>query len=88
MLCNILQIRSISYNLRSQTDFIGSNASTSKYGLNFMRCFTSKVWQMIPLEIKIPVSIKSFKEKIRKWEPSSCNCKFCQPYIQNVGTST
>ena len=31
------------------------------------------------------VSIKSFKEKIRKWEPISCNCKLCQSYIHNLG---
>ena len=49
MLCNIFQTQSISYNLRSQADFI---RSTSQYGLDNMRCFTSKVWQMIPLEIK------------------------------------
>ena len=85
MLSNIFLTRSISYNLRSQTDFIRSNASTSQYGLNSMRCFASKVWQMIPVEIKNSVSIESFKEKIRKWEPSSCYCKFCLPYIHNLG---
>ena len=85
VLCNIFQTRSISCNLRSQTDFIRSNASTSQYGLNSMRCFPSKVWQMIPLEIKNSVSIKRFKEKIRKWESSSCSCKLCQPYIHNLG---
>ena len=85
MLNNIFPTRSISYNLRSQTDFIRSNASTSQYGLNSMRCFASKVWQMIPMEIKNSVSIESFKEKIRKWEPSSCYCKLCQPYIHNLG---
>ena len=85
MLSNIFPTRSISYNLRSQTDFIRSNASTSQYGLNSMRCFASKVWQMIPMEIKNSVSIESFKEKIRKWEPSSCYCKLCLPYIHNLG---
>ena len=72
MLRNIFQPRSISYNLRSQTDFIRSNASTNQYELNSVRCFASKVWQMIPLEIQNSVSIESFKEKIRKWDPSSC----------------
>ena len=85
MLSNIFPTRSISYNLRSQTDFIRSNASTSQYGLNSMRCFASKVWQMIPMEIKNSVSIKRFKEKIRKWESSSCYCKLCLPHIHNVG---
>ena len=52
MLSDIFLTRSISYNLRSQTDFIRCNASTSQYGLNSMRCFASKVWQMIPMEFK------------------------------------
>ena len=43
VLSNIFSTRSISYNLRSQTDFIRSNASTSQHGLNSMRCFASKV---------------------------------------------
>ena len=85
MLSNIFPTPSISYNLKSQTDFIRSNASASQYGLNSMRCFASKVWQMIPVEIKNSVSIESFKEKIRKWEPSSCYCRLCLPYIHNLG---
>ena len=84
MLSKKFPTRSISYNLRSQNDFIRSNASTSQYGLNSMRCFASKVWQMIPVEIKNSVSIESFKEKIRKWEPNSCYCKLCLPYIHNL----
>ena len=40
---------------------------------------------MIPLEIRNSVSIESFKEKIRKWDPSSRKCKLCQPYIHDVG---
>ena len=75
LLCNIFKTRSISYNLRSQTYFIRSNASTSQYGLNSVRCFPSKGWQIIPLEIKNSVSIESFKEK----------SKLCQPYIHNLG---
>ena len=63
MLSNIFKTRSISCNLRSQTDFIRSNTSTSQYGLNSIRCFASKVWQMIPLELKKSVSIESLKEK-------------------------
>ena len=39
----------MSYNLRSQTDFIRSDANTSQYGLNSMRCLALKEWQMIPL---------------------------------------
>ena len=63
MLSIIFPTRSISYNLRSQTDFIRSSASTSQYGLNSMRCFASKVWQMIPMEIKNQFLLKVSKKK-------------------------
>ena len=33
MLCNMFQTRSISYNLRSQEDFLRSNVSTNQYDL-------------------------------------------------------
>ena len=66
MWCYIVQTRSKSYNLRSQTDFVRINASTNQYGLNFMRYFASKLWQMIPMEIKNSVSIESFKEENQK----------------------
>ena len=46
--------------LRSQTDFIRSNASTSQYGLNSMRCFTSKVWHW---KSKIQFLLKFSKRK-------------------------
>ena len=55
MIFNKFQTRSISYNLRSQKDFLRSNASTNQYDLipwDVLR----KVWQMIPLEIKNSVS--------------------------------
>ena len=85
LLCNKFQTQSISYNLRSQTDFIRSNASTSQQAPNSMRSFASKLWQMIPLEIKNSVSFESFIEKIRRCEPSSCNYKLCQLHIHNLG---
>ena len=84
MLCNNFQTRLISSNLRSQTDFIKSNTTTSLYGLNSMRSFVSKVRWMIPLENRNSVPIKIFKEKIRKWEPVICNYKLCQLYIRNL----
>ena len=80
ILCNIFQTRTICYNLRSQTGFIRSKASTSQHRLNRSNASTSLHGQN-----SMRVSIKSFKEKIRKWEPSNCHYKLCQPYIHNLG---
>ena len=42
----------IKYNLRTQSDFFRNCANSSKYGLNSIRFFASKVWQMVPMEMK------------------------------------
>ena len=71
---NIFQTGKINYNLRSQTDFASNCVNTNKFGLNSLRYFASKVWSMVPLEIKNSGSVEIFKTKIRNWEPKDCNC--------------
>ena len=66
MLCNRFETRSKNKNLRSQTDFIRSNASTSLYGQILLFSFASKLWQMIQLEIRNSVSTESYKKKKKK----------------------
>ena len=69
--------RVLNYNLRSQTDFLISTVNTTKFGLNSLRHFASKVWSMIPIEIKNSSTVETFKRKISKWEPNDCDCKLC-----------
>ena len=76
---DIFQTRKINYNLRSQTDSASICVNTKKFGLNSLRYFASKVWNMVPLEIKNFGSIKIFKTKIRNWEPKDCYC-----YLYNI----
>ena len=49
---DIFPTRVLNYNLRSQTDFLRNTVNPTKFGLNSLRHFTSKVWSMIPIEIK------------------------------------
>ena len=49
---DIFPTRVLNYNLRSQTIFFGKTINTTKFGLNSLRYFASKVWSMIPIEIK------------------------------------
>ena len=51
-MCNILKTRTLTYNLRSQTDFVRDCVNTGRHGLNSLSYFAPKVWDMIPLEIK------------------------------------
>ena len=49
---DILQTRTLPYNLRSQTDFVRSFVDTSRFGLNSLRYFASKVWNIVASDIK------------------------------------
>ena len=61
ILCNILKTRTMTYNLRSQTDFVRDCVTTRHYGLNSQSYFNPKAWNMIPLEIKNIHSLQKFK---------------------------
>ena len=82
---DIFPTRVLNYNLRSQTDFFRNNVNTTKFRLNSLRYFTSKVWSMRPIEIKDSSSAEMFKNKISKREPSNCDCKLCQDYLHRIG---
>ena len=68
MINDIFQIRGINYNLRSQTDFTNC-VNTNIFGINSLRYFASKVWNIVPLETKNSESVKILTTKIRNWEP-------------------
>ena len=63
---DILQTRALPFNLRSQTDFARSFVNTNRFGLNSLRYFASKVWNIIPLDIKNASNLHTFKNNIRK----------------------
>ena len=68
-MCNVLKTRTLTYNLRSQTDFVRGCVKTRRYDLNSLSYFALKVWDIIPLEIKNISSLQKFQTEIRKWPP-------------------
>ena len=84
-LSDILQTRTLKYNSRLQTDFARSFVDTNCFGLNSLRYFSSKVWNIAPSNIKNDNNLHIFKNKIRKWEPKECHCDLCRPYVGNLG---
>ena len=84
IMSDIFPITVLNYNSRSQTDFLRNTVNTPKFGLNSLRHFASKVWSMIPIEIKNSSTVETFKSKISKWEPNDCDCKLCQDYLHGI----
>ena len=75
----------VDYNLRFQIDFVLPGVNATYFGLHSLRYFSSKIWNVIPNEIKSSLSLVEFKIKIRQWEPSGCYCKLCRSHIQHEG---
>ena len=73
------------YNLRSQADFARGFVNTSRFGLNSVRYFVSKVWNIVPSDIENASNLHISKNKIRKWEPKECYWDLCRPYVCNLG---
>ena len=78
---SIFPPRLIKYNLLTQFDFFRNSVNSSKYGLNSIRFFASKV----PMETKNLKSLEDIKNKVRKWEPDGCDCKLCKDFLSNLG---
>ena len=47
----IFRIRNVNYDLRTQKGFATLHANTQLHGINFLRCFASKVSKMVPNDI-------------------------------------
>ena len=82
---DIFQTRKINYSLRSQTDFASICVNTKTFDLNSLRYFASKVWSMVPIELKVLEVSILFKRKIRNWEPEDCYCYQYKTYVNNLG---
>ena len=74
ILFDTFPLKSVDYNLRSQTDFSVSSVNTIHFGLNSLRYFASKVWSMVPLELKNINDVEIFKSEIKRWKPKQCEC--------------
>ena len=72
-------------NLRKVPDFVKPKVNTVHYGDDSLQAFGSKIWDLIPNDIKIAKGIDAFKNLIRNWVPTICPCRLCRQFIQGVG---
>ena len=73
------------YNLRKQNDFQFHRTKTVSYGSESIQCLGSKIWNLIPDELKSANNLTIFKANIKKWIPRDCPCRLCKKYVIGVG---
>ena len=86
IVCEILYLDNPSrYNLRLNSEFQTFNPRTVRYGTESLTFLASKIWQLIPSDIKCAPTLESFKNKIKLWQTKDCPCRLCETYIQQIG---
>ena len=73
------------YNLLSETSQVRmENIKTTHYGTQSVKFIGSKIWAMVPQNIKNCKSLQEFKTLIKVWKPIVCPCRMCKRYVVNI----
>ena len=65
------------YNLRCQCRMKVPRVTSTKYGLETLSFRECQIWNTLPSEFKYLSSVPKFKEQIKGWSRSNCNCRIC-----------
>ena len=73
------------YYLRNPSYFITPHVNSVYHGTESLSYLGSKIWEIVPEDLKQKKSLNSFKEAIKLWKPNDCPCRLCKIYIDGVG---
>ena len=73
------------YNNRNERTFHSKHIRTDHFGSETLSHLASKIWVLVPKEIKKLESVASFKYAIKNWKPANCPCRLCRTYLFQVG---
>ena len=74
-----------SYNLRRNHTFKKRKVHSVYHGTESLSFLGPKIWDLVPVELKLSETLFSFKLRIRNWVPFECPCRICKTYLQQVG---
>ena len=73
------------YNLRRCNDFRILSICTVYHVSESITFLGSKIWNILPDEIKQQTSLNSFKKSVKKWKSQDCPCRLCKVHVNGVG---
>ena len=83
-ICDIFETRNLDYNLKSQKDFTRTRVNISSFGLSSSKYLATKIWDIVPYDIKSVGILNLFEEKIRNWKPKGCHYRLCKQYLHGL----
>ena len=81
----LFSFSNVNYSLRSGSQFHQPSANTLWNGQETVSYLRSKIWNMVPEEMKQISSLFAFKREIKQWVPKNCPCRICKSYLPNIG---
>ena len=85
VMSELFNLRNINYDFGSQTDFELGPIYTTAYGVQSLKYFTPKIWNIVPIDIRNSDSLSEFTTKIKSWKPVTCSCNLCRTFVGQVG---
>ena len=73
-----------SYNLRRNDTFKKPKVDSVYHGTESLLFLGPKIWDLVPVELKLSETLFSFKLRIRNWVPFECPGRICQTYVVDV----
>ena len=73
-----------SYNLKSNSIMQRQADHTVYFRAEGISSLASKLWELIPSEIKSAKSLNIFKEQIKSWATDKCPCRLCKTMLKTL----
>ena len=73
------------YNTRNRSIFYSRPVRTVLHDTESLSHLGTKVWELVPSDMKNLLSLTTFKKAIKQWKPHACPCRLCRTYIYQVG---
>ena len=81
VLLELLNLRNINYDFRSQIDFELRPIYTTAYSLRSLKYSAPKIWNIVPIDIRNSDSLPEFTTKIKSWKPVTYPCNLCRTFV-------
>ena len=67
---------------------LATNVRSLFHGSESISCLGSKIWGIVPSELKELTSVSAFKKSIEDYRPKNRPCRLCKKYGSTVGFIT
>ena len=82
----VFEIKEHNGSLRYEaSQFKKENVKSTHYGIQSVRHLGTKIWNIVPQNIRESNSLNEIKSLIKFWKPGTCLCRLCKNCIAPVG---